>query len=276
MKRFALPVIALLAGSLATATTLTYGSGTIHNHTDDNGKSVVTLNPDYIDSGGCCFLKLDPSQDFQNAMTKSKAAAAWAGLTFDYTGSLNGNFSIDVYNAAHTGDMTGGAQLLVRYTRGAGDPAANQLLWIQVVDTTAPNGGETIPYPDVYSGANAGSNLPFFYTPAETKLDPNSYAGQANIYSSTYKINGKGPALPYDIAFWDFPTRSATNSWRGELFLASYDAPNKKVTVYDGMSWGFDITANAPEPGTYAMIGVALLLLGLYRRKRPEMVGNRG
>jgi len=61
---------AALASIPAQATTLTYGSGTIHNHVDDNGKSVVTLNPDYIESGGCCFLTLDPSAAFQNAMTK--------------------------------------------------------------------------------------------------------------------------------------------------------------------------------------------------------------
>ena len=245
------------------ATTLTYGSGTIHNHSDDNGKSVVTLNPDYIESGGCCFLSADPSKDFQNAMTKSKAAAKWKDLTFDYSGSLNGNFTLDVYNAKHTAGLTGGAEILLRYTRGAGDPAASNLLWIQVVNTSAPNGGETIPYPDVYSGANSSSNLPFFFAPTETKLDPNPYVGAANIYSSSYKVNGAGPNLNYDLAFWDFPQRDANATWRGELFLAGYDSAKKSVVVYDGLNWGFDITAKAPEPGTDLLVGIALLALRL-------------
>lgn len=255
-------VLALPAGS----TTLTYGGNTIHNHTHDSGASVVTLDPDPITDGGF-FLSLDPSLDFQNAMTKSKAAANWKGLKFDFTGSLAGNFDIDVYNAAHSAPLRGGAQLLLRYTRGAGDPAARDLLWIQTVNTTDPNGGETIPYPDVYSGANAGSNLPFFYTPDETKLDPNSYVGQADIYSGKYKVNGKGSDLSYDISFWDWPQRSPTNTWRGELFLASYDKANSKVTVYDGLNWGFDID-KTPEPASYLLVGSALLILVRLGRRR--------
>src|SRR5262249_24473520 len=97
--------------------------------------------------------------------------------------------------------------------------------------------------------------------------DPNSYVGQADIHSGSYKINGKGPNLSYDLALWDWPQRSATNSWRGELFLASYDKDKKKVTVYDGMNWGFDITAKTPEPATDLLMGLSLVVLGVLRRR---------
>lgn len=202
-------------------------------------------------------------------MTTARALSPSTPTTLTAAGAVSCRSirTIDVYNAAHSADLTGGAQLLVRYTRGQGDPAANQLLWIQTVTTTDPAGGETIPYPDVYTGANAGSNLPFFFTPAETTLDPNPYVGAANIYSSSYKVNGMGPNLAYDVAIWDWPQRNATNSWRGELFLAGYDSVNNKVTVYDGMNWGFDITAKAPEPAINLLIGAGLLLFALVQRR---------
>src|SRR5207245_1301325 len=129
------------------------------------------------------------SASFRAAMTDSKAAKLpgfWIaqGYTFQYSNingpfDINGTYDVDLYKATLTGPTTGGADFLLRYERTATDPNANSLFWIQVVNTNKPNGEETIPYPDVYSGANAGFGLPFFYTPNETNLDPNPHTGEA-------------------------------------------------------------------------------------------------
>lgn len=239
--------------------TVTYGSSTIHTHSVVNsaGNVRVTLDPDPIQNSSEFFLTTNPSQAFRDAMTKSKAANDWKNdLTFNYVDSsgndlnLGGNLTIDVYKAAFRTesstieDNLGGAQLLTHYNRAAIDPAASDLYWIQVVTTNKPNGGETIPYPDVYfSPYPAGGRLPFYYTPSETNIDDNPYVGVKPIRSSNYTVNGIN--YDYDIAFWDWPSRTPNAFWRGELFLATYDQTKKEVNVYDGIQWGFTILASS-------------------------------
>lgn len=268
----------LLQASVAySSIMLNYPAPANYRHLDQNGSTTVVLDPDPVYHPGELFFLTGVSDAFKAAMTDSKAATktgSWIdqGYTFDYGAYLNGTFDVDVYKATLTGTNRGGADFLLRYQRGAGDPAANKLFWIQVVSTNQPNGGETIPYPDVYSGANADSGLPFFYTPAETKLDPNPHVGTADIYSSSYKIDGAGPLLPYDIAFWDFPKRNKYAYWRGELHLATYDSSDKTITVYDpGVQWGFDVV---PEPCTYFLMGFGLLILFRFCRLKPTTVRN--
>lgn len=229
------------------------------------------------------FFTTSVTDSFKAAMTDSKAAKQtgfWIdqGYTFQYSSAagvfdVNGAYYVDLYKAVATGDYSGGAEIVLRYRRATTDPAAASLFWIQVVDTNKPNGGETIPYPDVYSGANAGFGLPFYYTPAEDKLDPNPHTGaagsQADIRSSSFKLDGAGALLPYDIAFYDFPERTKDAYWRAELHLASYDPTAKKVTVYNtGVKWGFDVI---PEPPAYVFVVLGLLLIVHFRWKlRPR------
>jgi len=271
MKRHAVNLIAslgilVLSSSAGWSVTLDV-SDVIGNHQDNNGVTVVTLNPDPVQKATV------PSQAFENAMTNSLAAADWWGSTitsFDWGGSLNGTYVVDVYNAAHKSLFSGGAQFLIRYIRGDGDPLASDLFWIQVVDSNVKNGGETIPYPDVYfSSYPAGQKFPSYFRPDETTLDPNPYVGTADIRNSSYTLNGE--EYSYDLAFWDFPSRTADAYWRGELFLASYDEDTRTVTVYDGVLWGFDI--NTPLPTAFALfLTPAGLLLWRAHRNRP---GNR-
>ena len=268
MKRFwQFIILAAFAAPWAPASmVVTYGSSSVHVHQDDNGKSVVTLDPDPFEPGGGVFLRSDPSAGFIDAMTKSKAAADWKDkLKFTYDGDLNGTMRIDVYAAKHTADLTGGAEFLLHYNRGAGDPAAADLFWIQTVDSSTRNGGETAAYPDVYfSNYPAGSKQPFYFRPEETNLDANPYVGAKPIRSGDFTV--KDIKYDYDIAFWDFPQRTADAWWRGELFLASYDKAGGNVKIYDGVYWGFDIV-KTPEPSTLmlAAIGVMLVVLGRLR-----------
>ncbi len=245
--------ILFLAASSAQSSTLDL-SHVIGNHQEDNGVTVITLSPDPVQ------LLSDPTPAFMNAMTGSKASADWWGTsitTFNWAGTLNGGFVVDVYNAKHNSLKSGGAEFLLRYERGNGDPAAADLFWIQVVDTNKKNGGETIPYPDVYfSGYPDGSKLPFYFRPDESEIDNNPYVGRQDIRSGSYHLTGN--EYFYDMAFWDFPSRYHDANWSGELFLASFDQAHSFVQVYDGVKWGFNIV---PEPSTLSLLLIPMLLL---------------
>jgi hypothetical protein len=225
--------------------------------------TITTLSPDLAEPSAGPIVALDPSDGFIDALTGSLASADWFGTTittFNWVGTANGVFYVDVYKAIANRDANA-AQLLVHYERGPGDPAAADLFWIQTVDTTSRGrnvpANEVIPYVDVYgSSYPAGAKLPFYFRPDETVLDDNPYVGRADIRSSSFTIGAN--AFDYDIAFWDEPDRSPTNSWRGELFLAFYDATSHFVQVLDGIEWGF--VASVPEPPTILLVGVGLLI----------------
>ena len=284
--RFRAPLFALLgilvsSLSLSPASaTMAVVSGAFTNYLATASATGVqtTLNPDLP---GAPILQPDPSNGFTGAMTGSLASADWWGdeiTTFDYTGSLNGTLYVDVYRAGADPAPFGFADLLVRYTRGAGDPLASDLFWIQTVDTSQRGNNvpanEQIPYADVYaSGYPAGQKLPFYFRPDEVDLDSNAWitahggangnTSRAPIRSSNYTVGGNN--YTYDIAFFDRPSRAPTNYWRGELFLASYDAPNKTVVVYDGIRWGFDVV---PEPSTGLLLALGTVMIAAWRRRQ--------
>ena len=145
----------------------------------------------------------------------------WANrLTFQVSDTLlTGKFLIDVDYAQHSTATLGGAQFLARYVRGAGETDAfvKSLQWVQIIKTDDANGNEKGAYPDVYnSGYQAGKALPFYYF-NQTKLDPSTYVGTPDVYTSSYdlKFNGaqKATKLNYDLAFWDWPQREPNHSW---------------------------------------------------------------
>jgi hypothetical protein len=163
---------------------------------------------------------------------------------------------------------------------------AKNLFWLQVVNTTSSNGGEpnNSPYPDIYASPYKGVTatgtyvspiagtkaLPFYFTPAETTLDPNPYVGKANIRSSSFTLtNSKGTKVKRnnDMAFWDFPTRPATNSWTADLWLAGWDGATKNITVYNGVEWGFNVKP-VPEVSTGVAFAVlaGLMMLAMMRK----------
>jgi hypothetical protein len=233
--------------------------------------TTTTLSPDLADPSAGPILILDPSAGFMTAMTNSLASADWWGssiTTFNWVGSLSGVFYIDVYKALAF-DGSGAAQLLVHYERGATDPAANTLFWIQTVSTSLRGNNvpamEVIPYADVYASPYAANmKLPFYFTPAETTLDNNPYVGRANIRSSNFTIGTNN--FNYDIAFWDQPSRPINNYWEGELFLATFDSAAHYVQVLDGIDWGFNVV---PQPASLVLMSTALgglLFLRLFRR----------
>lgn len=261
-------LVGWLAG-IADAVTINYAFlNHRHQDTHPNIPTITTLAPDLAPPSGGPILTTHPSAGFTNAMTGSLASNDWWGNTithFNYTGSLSGVFFIDVYRAK-SGDGFGSAEFLVRYERGANDPPANSLHWIQTVDTSVRGNNvpmaEGIPYVDVYASSYpAGGKLPFYFRPDETTLDNNPYVGNADIRSGNYTIGGNNFA--YDIAFWDEPSRPIHNFWRGELFLASFDAVAKSVTVYDGILWGFNVV---PEPSSLMIFAGAFAIL-LVRRE---------
>ena len=261
--------VSIVLAEAAWAVTINYSlMDYLHQDIEPTLPTITTLNPD-IPSGGP-VLTTDPSDGFKNAMTNSLASNDWWGPTinsFNWVGDLTGIFWVDVYRAGANNGW-GYAQLLIRYDRGTGDPAADSLFWIQTVNTSLRGnnvpGTEVIPYADIYASSYPnGAKLPFYFRPDELVLDTNPYVGQANIRSSSYTIGGN--TYNYDIAFWDQPSRGVTSYWQGELFLASYDALNKSVVIYDGVDWGFNVV---PEPASLGMLALGSLFI--LRRIRPE------
>jgi hypothetical protein len=216
---------------------------------------------------------------FTDAITNSNIAKAndWANrLTFQYSNqALTGTFYVDVYNAAHdaASKTLGGAQFITRYVGGAGETAdfLKSLQWVQIIKTDDANGNEKGPYVDVYnSGYGKGQALPFYYNLAiQTKLDPNTYVGEANIYQSNYNLKFKGAKDPtnlkYDLSFYDWPKRQPNHTWQAGLFLGSYTPPAKPgdkgvVTMYsEGVFWGFNVSQPSanPEPSSLLVALVA-------------------
>ena len=271
--RFAACLIGLLvAPTMAFAVTINYAYlDHIRQAIYPDVPTITTLSPDLAEPSAGPLLVLDPSAGFENALINSLASADWFGTsitTFNWVGSANGVFYIDEYKAVANKD-TNAAQLLLHYERGAGDPAAADLFWIQSVNTTlrgnnVPN-NEIIPYVDVYASSYpAGGKLPFYFRPDETVLDDNPYVGNASIRSSSFTIGAN--TLNYDIAFWDQPSRPPTNTWEGELFLAYYDSPSHFVQVLDGIDWGFNVV---PEPSTIFLLGLGLLTCFAFCGIRP-------
>jgi hypothetical protein len=250
--------------------------------------SVVALNP----ADPMLVRYTGITGDLKTALVDSNFAkhSKWNDrLNFQISNTdLTGTFDIDVYYAQHSTATLGGAQFLVRYLKGAGETDAfvKSLQWLQIVKTTDPNGNEPSTYPDVYnSGYPAGKELPFYYNlDKQTKLDPNTYVGEANIYQSSYNLTFNGAAKPtnlkYDLSFFDWPQREPDNSWRAGLFLGSYAPPGKPgdkgtVTIYgQAVFWGFTVQANpaaVPEPSSLVLAlasAPGLIALAIYRRRR--------
>ena len=181
----------------------------------------------------------------------------------------------------------GGAGIALGYsptaaaiTAGDPNPATTKLNWIQVVGTNTPNAFATGNAHGFSVGGGLTASLDngylgYFSTPrtANGPLPNNPFYGGLN--------NGARAGAANASTFIDRPSRALPTSlnnpvnWQAQVFLASWSpnvAPGNSnsnnaaaviagggtITVYDGVWWGFQLTA-VPEPSTYAlMISAAL------------------
>jgi hypothetical protein len=118
------------------------------------------------------------------------------------------------------------------------------------------------------------SNFPFGDGDAESYLDNRaSSTTKGRPFYSFEEENGDRTASTF--SFFDNSDRDDRTDpdfirWRGELMIASWDGSTPgHVTVYDGISWGWDLYDFAvPEPGTLGCMALGFALLITFRSAR--------
>jgi len=220
--------------------------------------------------GGTCRTTLDPLQAVDlGALTDLKLVDLSTdldeqkpGFTVDKIGpSLDLNFTISFYIAANDG-KEGGANFYVDFTPQRDAVIPTGLHWIQIVrdnfNISGINGDD--------SSAPKGPGMP------ENIVDS---IGSTSPYYDVWASERKPPFNATPPHFEDFsgrPEPTAANptiTWGADLFLVSDPGGDKKLTVYNGVHWGWvsQFTA-APEPGAWTLIILGFGLSGLALRIR--------
>jgi hypothetical protein len=192
---------------------------------------------------------------------------------------LNLRFNVSQFQATATQTL-GGLNITVQlqnYAPGATDPTLNQLVWLQglIISYRPPNGATTLPpfnTMDTFSfnqfagGCDAVPGPPN----ANNNTTPSNVGASVNGYCD--------PLYPLQNAakqFIDTPKGGyALDSFRGIALLSTITTKTngagavteRDVTVYGGVSYGFDVFVT-PEPGTFGLILGGVLLAGVVKRK---------
>lgn len=148
-------------------------------------------------------------------------------LSFKKGKALNGTLAVDFYMSKFKQVHFSGAHIRLRYIRHKGDPEV--LRWVQLINTDRPMNNAKSPYIDPFPNDDpSGKDLPFYYTDAEIKAQEGAK---------------KSAKKKYDLRFYDFSKRShppnSQYTWKAELYLVSWDASKKEVTIHDGIRWGW-------------------------------------
>jgi MYXO-CTERM domain-containing protein len=193
-----------------------------------------------------------------------------------FTPSLRGDFRLDQYGAwtenepahnqygfnwaAEANAGRGGADIALGYVPGAGDPAVADARWLQIIRTNRPlawgrDNGATL-------SGDAGFTwyVDNGYTVPGGMTRDIFYGMDDNVNSTGYAANGRG--------LIDTPSRTLADGvvWEAWAFLATWDRDGKAITIYDGVHWGFTMTA-VPTPGAIALMGLGGLLAARRRAR---------
>ncbi|MBL8234003.1 MAG: PEP-CTERM sorting domain-containing protein [Bryobacterales bacterium] len=208
--------------------------------------------------------------------------------TLQNGGELDITFRLDAFNAVATSGTTGGMEIqivILEYTRATNGPTLDQLAWTQglYVNYKPPNLSDAKnPYNslDTYSFSGGGTPngrgefskpcapLPASSsnsTPVDIPEEPSRpYCDPIYPFQSTQKYLGDNP-----MGFYSIPA-----SFRAIALLStvtfqkdpSGNVTNRILTVYNGVSYGFDLSY-VPEPSLGGLLAMSLLGLWAWRRR---------
>jgi hypothetical protein len=235
-------VIALAAVSLGTLQTPN-GNPTGGPVASSTGEGKSTLDPtpgSYRISGDCPWVV--PALAAQGF----SAANNW---TID-TAALSGSLTLNIYDpwvntaAAFNCDtlgtndrknpQSGGSRICITYQPAGSDPSGNQVRWLQVIRTnSASNFGQA-------HGVSVGGGYYHYLDNGYGFGTRKNAAGKDPYYGGDDIISNTGYAA-HDKGFLDVPARSylASADWEAQVFIAKGDLELKKITIYDGVWWGF-------------------------------------
>lgn len=192
------------------------------------------------------------------------------GWTITTGAELKGSVDIEKYYAWVTDDpviniggtnyggrfndkKAGGAVLQLSYTPGEGDPSGADLHWIQGIYTNDPSQhGQDRGYEGTDGYTQYIDNGGNFDDPVVDP--PNPFYDTSGVAGSDY--------------FLDIPVRECEADcdteydWEAQVFLATADIANKKITMYEsGIWWGFEFKCEPlPEPATFVLLLAGMLI----------------
>lgn len=193
-------------------------------------------------------VKDSSSPTFSGAWNNWRAANP--GWTLVNGGALNGEIKMQTFKAYNDCPGNGGVEIKFDFIPGRNDPPnlkfAQGLL---APRTQSPHAG-----PVTASSLYMDCNIP----PPRRRENP--------------------PLYPFSYAdghFYDKPGRTcvenATVSWFATCLFASANFRTKKLTTYQGISYGFDFTCvpNAvPEPASMVSLGIGVMAIVRLRKAR--------
>lgn len=251
-------VALLCSGIVATtgrALTVEITGENVQKHATCNG-GLTPGGTDLFDIGTISFVGGGGStQDILSALGNQypvdESGMAWAYSAA--SSELGGNLIVDWYKAYDREQGSycrHGAQLSLHYNRFDGDPL--DLRWIQVYTETGDAGSH------VNEVDGKGDLSPGYFNPSD---DPNRYV---YVHDTGGLLFGDTPGDPH------LESRPFNGSVAFTAFLASFD--NNNVTIYEGITWGYQFTC-VPEPGTYGLFGGAFLLVVVVAVRRLRRKG---
>lgn len=259
VKTFLFLVVLIFLCTPAMATLLTPNGNPTGGPTATDGKITSTLDPSPA-------IFMDDCPWFEKALSVQGFDADGldniAGNADDWTvtyGDLSGTLTLKAYYPwvnlrpafsiggqnfpAKSFPGQGGATLALTYQPAGDDPSGVDVHWIQVINTNAPIGSQ--------AKYDAGGGYKWYL---DNDLDTSN-----PFYDFSYDTAG-------DTWFLDGPHRFPKADWEAQIFVATGDLLNNTITIYDGVWWGFEVTA-IPEPTTMFLLGSGLVGLVGFRRK---------
>jgi hypothetical protein len=277
----AAPLVGLfLPASTLAGPVLTVTNGAVYTAKDTFGGStfiVSAMQPTLVTSGGAGLAGLN--QTFVTAFNNWNNSGGGQGWTLVNGGDINSSFTVSTYSAQVTfkdpniaAKDAGGVKIQVDYNPAGGNNIGN-----------APNGPAPLAPP-----ANVQLPTEAVWTQALTATvkHPASLPGNPYLDNPTdiKNADAKPPLYPFQYdgtegngatasMLFDFPRRTANQSWTAVAYLSTANFATDTLTVYDGVAYGFT-TLIFPEPGSLTLCAVAAAgFAGVSWRKRKKKAG---